>query len=382
MRGAKIRVLAQFIAVVLWLPLAGCDTHDKAFEPSSDTAAANEAPPAAQAPPPGDVLVAVTSGGAITCRIDGAAIIPLNREEVLRYADDPKNPHLLIVQDNVHDREACFPVRLDVLSADFRSEGRATIHRVSRNLILEADGPVRVAIYTPDPRDDVDDCAQFASDGDIARLADRINVDRNLVDGREPRQGMTPLAKASAAGRAETVDFLLDRKAGTEIKDYHGYTALHHAVLRGRLDIVRRLVHNGADVNAVTAAGNTPMHLALDRGYTQVASFLASAGANGNLPNQAGKTPMQMALDKVFELSERRDYGPFADGSSIRYADSRLYVLRARETADNRWEQFDLPESRESWISLQGTNYMVMVRGRDTYRVWARYHPESTTTQR
>ena len=375
MPRGTLRFWTLVMPAILWLPLTGCSSHDRAWDPGGDAEPGPRANAATPPPLPSrDIVITVSANGAITCKQDDIFVVPLTSEQLARNEGSDKSVHVVIVQDNAHDRERCFPVGIDLDSTDVSCRGSVTLRHVRPNLIVEVDGPSSVTIFSREGQEEVDECGQFAADNDVDRLAGRLNSDPSLVDGRESKSGRTALATAADAGRAETVEFLLDRKANTDVKDNQGFTPLHLAVRRGRLDIVRILVRHGADVNAVTAAGNTPMHLALRHNNTEIAAFLAGAGANGNVPNQSGKTPMQMALDKVFELSGRRAYGPFADGSSIRYSDSSLYVLRSGHADANRWEQFDLPSSRETWISLEGTNFLVMVRGRGTYRVWARYH--------
>jgi hypothetical protein len=384
MRPVSLRCCVLLIPALLWLPITGCNMHDRAWDTDADaTPSQPPPPPASTAPPaPGEVIVSVGAGGTIVCKVNGASISPLNGDDVLRNEGGAPGSRLLIVQDNVHNREECFAVAVDLYSPDISSEGRTTLRHIRHNLVIETDGPSIVTLFTQEVQDDIDDMVAFAGNNYLYRLANRLNADPALIDGRDRKHGKTALARAAEAGRTEVVDFLLSRKASTEVKDDQGFTPLHLAVLHGRLDIVKHLVQHGADVNAVTAAGNTPMHLALKNGHTEIAAYLAGAGADSNRPNQAGKTPMQIALDKVFELGERRDYGPFADGSSIRYEDSKLYVRRADKTDQQNLDQFDLPASKEKWISLQGTHFMVMVRDHGTSRVWARYHPADSTTTR
>ena len=381
MRRASLHSFALVIIGLLWLPLAGCDLHDKAWDTDSDNGAGKPPPaPGPSGPPPTrEVAVSVSGDGTIRCKADGVAIAPLSGDDLVRNEGAPSGSRLLIVQDNVHNTESCFAVGIDLYSPDITTIGNATVRHLRHHLVIEADRPSTVTLFTQEAQDDVDDAVTFAGDNDIYRLAARLNADPSIIDGRDRKHGQTALARAADVGRVDIVDFLLSRKANTEIKDDRGYTPLHLAVIRGRLEIVKHLVEHRANVNALTAAGNTPMHLALKNNHNDIAEYLAVSGADSNVANQAGKTPMQIALDKVFEMGDRRDYGPFADGSSIRYADRRLYVRRSGAADRNNWDQYDLPASREKWISLEGTHFMVMVRDDGTSRVWARYHPDNTT---
>jgi len=372
MRRAYLRSTAALISTLLCLSLVGCNLHDRTWDVDSDSPPTGGAPPPAP-PAPGEVVVTVGSAGNITCKVNGSIVPPLTGDDILR-ADNSAGPRLVIVEDKSHDRESSFAVNADLDSPDVSSVGRVTVRRLQHNLIVEAEGPARVTLFTSDPQDEVDDIVKFAADGDIDRLAPRLNADPALIDGRESRHGLTALAAAADTGKPGIVEYLLRRKANTEVKDDQGLTSLHRAVNRGRFAIVRQLVQHGADVNAATPAGVTPLQSATARGYRDIAAFLAGAGATGSLPGQAGTPPPPAETSRVFQLSRGRIYGPFADDSQIRYTNNQLYVLRSDQAAQSNWDTYDLPSTRERWTSLEGTHLDVMVRGRG--RIWARYRPD------
>jgi Ankyrin repeats (3 copies) len=98
---------------------------------------------------------------------------------------------------------------------------------------------------------------------------------------------------ACVYGRAEVVDFLLDRgiEVDRELRVHgDGHTALHVASFHGHLDIVRSLVRGGADANARDKTWKTPpLYWAYagwceksdraDERYFDVVALLVAAGA-------------------------------------------------------------------------------------------------------
>lgn len=277
MRSPSRRACKSVVLAGTFFLLAGCDMHDKAWETDSDARSMPTATlPASSAA--GEVSVSVTANGTIACRVNGSVLDPVPRAAALR-GELPASGRLLIVLDSKHDTESCFAVGFDLDALDTSVGGSASLRHVRHNIVIETDGPATVTLTAPRLQATVDQNCQFAADGDVDLLADRLNADPELIDGRDSEGGRTALMRASEMGRVAVVQFLLDRRANTEIKDDQGHTALHRAVSRGRLDVVKRLVKNGADVNARTSSGDTPMRLAWKQDRTQITSYLASVGA-------------------------------------------------------------------------------------------------------
>jgi hypothetical protein len=370
----QLRPLLVFAAFPILL--TGCDLHDKAWETERNAAAsphssADNRP--APAPAGREVTIVVSSNGSASCRVDGAALSPINRDDLVRDPNAAGGARLLIVQERSHDTDSCFPVAVDLDGADATCSGRATIHHVNHNLIVEANGAARVTLFPENPQEEVDACVEFAGDDDIDRLADRLDANPELIDGRDSKFGRTALGNAAEQGRVGVTEFLLRRKANTEVRDLRGLTPLHAAVARGRTEVVKRLISHGADVNARTPSGSSPLQLAEKYGRTEIAALLGGSTASDSSRNgrfSSGGLPR----GDVFELNDRHVYGPFADGSSIRYATERIYVHGADRADDSVWDEFDLPASRDKWIALEGTPFRVLVREGGRGRVWATYH--------
>ena len=91
-------------------------------------------------------------------------------------------------------------------------------------------------------------------------------------------------------------------------RDKDGETPLHYASAYGRLDIVQLLVDHGADVNATQQHLWTTLHLASSYGYLGIARLLLDRGANVDARNEDGLTACQVAgKEEVIQLFS--DYG-------------------------------------------------------------------------
>jgi ankyrin repeat protein len=82
-------------------------------------------------------------------------------------------------------------------------------------------------------------------------------VQVNFGNGRE--RG-TPLHRAVAAGRRDSVELLLDKGANITSRDRYGRTPLHWAVSSKNLKMVALLLARRAQVNARDVQGKTPMY--------------------------------------------------------------------------------------------------------------------------
>ena len=375
MRTQALRFISATIAALIWLPIAGCDLHDKAWDTNADAGAAGSTANPSPTPPQtfAEMSITITSSGTITCKVNNALVSPV-RHRSADQEDAIASGPLLIVDDTSNDTEETFVVPANLDSRNVSADGRVTVRHLQHNLIIESNGPAHILLFDTDAQDVVDDCVQFAGDGNWDRLASRLAADPSLVDGRDSKLGKTALIKAAEAGHANIALSLLNRKASTEIRDSDGYTALHRAIIHGRFEIVKLLANHGADLNALTKAGNSPVRLATTRGYKDIAALLVGAGATGDIARESPVTPRPRPQEKSFELTDQNEYGPFPDGSSIRYADGLLYVLRGDQPNANNWDEFDLPKTQDAWISLQGTHLRVLVRGNEFRHVWASYH--------
>ncbi|XP_046466421.1 ankyrin repeat domain-containing protein 27-like [Neodiprion pinetum] len=113
--------------------------------------------------------------------------------------------------------------------------------------------------------------------------------------------GQTALHIASATGRAEFVQLLLDAgaKLGFKTKS-RGQTPLHFACLNGRLAVTKILLNSGeCDVNVKDNFGDTPLHLASRTGNAKLVELLVRHGANPKIRNSKAITALEEAEEKV-----------------------------------------------------------------------------------
>lgn len=85
----------------------------------------------------------------------------------------------------------------------------------------------------------------------------------------------TLLMCAAAHGSIECAQFLLDKGAKVDNKNFAGYTALHWAAYTGRTETIDLLANKGANLEARTEDGKTPLHIAAQRGHLEfIKAFL------------------------------------------------------------------------------------------------------------
>jgi len=113
---------------------------------------------------------------------------------------------------------------------------------------------------------------------EIARfLADRgADIHATASNGT----GYNALTAAVAAGRTETVQWLLKRGLDPNYRYGAGYTPLLTAAANGHLEILKLLLAHGADPHATTNDGKSALALATERNHPQVADLLLARSAS------------------------------------------------------------------------------------------------------
>jgi ankyrin repeat protein len=148
------------------------------------------------------------------------------------------------------------------------------------------------------PNDDLLAAAKSGERSGVeAAIAQGASV--NAVDekGLSPvgLNGMTPLGLAAAYGHRNVAEFLLDRGANLDTKDFLGHAPLHMAAEYGSDGVAKLLLDRGADIDARDVVGATPLMWAALNGHKSVAALLIARGALVNTQAFSGKTPLHLA---------------------------------------------------------------------------------------
>jgi uncharacterized protein len=120
----------------------------------------------------------------------------------------------------------------------------------------------------------------------LACFFGHLNVARYLAEkGADIRaiasngSGYNALTAAVAAGRTETVGWLLERGLDPNYRYGPGYTPLLTAAANGHLEIVKLLLSHGADPRATSDDGKSALAFATERNHPLVADFLRARSA-------------------------------------------------------------------------------------------------------
>jgi ankyrin repeat protein len=119
------------------------------------------------------------------------------------------------------------------------------------------------------------------SNGKNLEIADiLVKAGADINDGVNEK-GQTPLhlAVMENDNLLDSLHFLLEKGAATNIYDNDGHTPLTLAVLHNNIDAVKGLIAAGADVNHPAMTGKKPLFIAEELDYYKIAGKLRKAGA-------------------------------------------------------------------------------------------------------
>ena len=117
--------------------------------------------------------------------------------------------------------------------------------------------------------DDDSKLHKLCHDGNLRKIKDYVEKldEKTLGEKLANRKGVlgyTPLHEAVARGKADVLEYLLDRtnNAHVNCRANSGYTPLHLAARSGHGACVRKLLEHGADISITDEYGKTPKQTA------------------------------------------------------------------------------------------------------------------------
>lgn len=150
------------------------------------------------------------------------------------------------------------------------------------------------------------DLFEAAALGDLARVKQRVEPDPSLAKSFSP-DGFSVFALACFFGHLDVARYLAEK--GADIRavasNGSGYNALTAAVAAGRTETVRWLLERGLDPNYRYGPGYTPLLTAAANGHLEIVKLLLSHGADPDATSDDGKSPLAFATE--------RNHPPVAD---------------------------------------------------------------------
>lgn len=229
----------------------------------------------------------------------------MNNDDLARnlyYAaaqNNVENVERILAQDN-----ACNIINTVFVNEVLGPTGSALHAAVSR-------GHINIAILLLKKGADVNIKKQYGStplhlasklNHDINMLTLLLNsdADANLPDGN----GIAPVhCIINAECDIDKLKLLLDNGANVNLMDNDGCTTLHHASACGRIDIVEFLLNNNADINIT--GKNTVVHSAAKNGYKDMVQFWLDRYPNMinlNLQDNDGNTALHLVAKHRFTI--------------------------------------------------------------------------------
>ncbi|MBN1532053.1 MAG: ankyrin repeat domain-containing protein [Spirochaetes bacterium] len=138
----------------------------------------------------------------------------------------------------------------------------------------------------------------LAAARNASSLLGKIQWDREKVriDAKD-NAGRTPLAVATAANRADAVDYLLKNGADPNGADENGEKLIFTAYRGGR-SLLNLFVDRGASTDARASDGKTLLLMGLEKYDTPLLKMLTERGANVNERQANDRYPLEFAIEK------------------------------------------------------------------------------------
>lgn len=113
----------------------------------------------------------------------------------------------------------------------------------------------------------------------------------------QPPAVLYPLHSASAIGRADIVEYMLDLGSYDKNgRDETERTPLHHAAMVGNIAAANTLLSAGADVTLLCSTARSALDVAVDKRHVEIAKMIIDHGADVNGRDVDGRTLLQIAV--------------------------------------------------------------------------------------
>lgn len=135
--------------------------------------------------------------------------------------------------------------------------------------------------------------ASYKGSFDVIKLFIELGAD---VNGGDYGAFENPLMKAARHGYLKIANFLLEKGADIEARDYKGNTPLLFAAWEGQLEMIQFLLQKGADINSTNDLNWNALMQACLQGFYNIAKLLVEEGSEVNLVDkEKGATPLMLA---------------------------------------------------------------------------------------
>ncbi len=134
----------------------------------------------------------------------------------------------------------------------------------------------------------------YSREGNTAAI-EALYKENSKIINKVNSKGFSPLILAVYNHNKETVRFLLEHKANTEIQDDSGNTALMGACFKGYLDMAKLLIAHKTEVNRKNYNNATALIYAATFGHIDIVKELLQNGADISLKDNRGNTAFDHA---------------------------------------------------------------------------------------
>ncbi|KAK6507850.1 hypothetical protein TWF481_006272 [Arthrobotrys musiformis] len=105
--------------------------------------------------------------------------------------------------------------------------------------------------------------------------------------------------QAVFSGKAEMVEYLIDKGANVDVRDIDGWSPIMVAAQMGYCNIIKTLLDKGANIDSEAQSGATALFLAAQQGHTAAVELLLDRNARSFATKQSGRLPIHQAAQNA-----------------------------------------------------------------------------------